>query len=101
MDLQKERAAFEAWLFKYYPKSELGVVYRPNENLYEHRQTQIRWIVWQAAKAQMVPINNTTIVAVERMVEQQVKASGITADVFRLDGEEILNAAVEAARGGK
>ena len=55
MDLQKERAAFEAWLFKYYPKSELGVVYRPNENLYEHRQTQIRWIVWLAAKAQAVP----------------------------------------------
>ena len=55
MDLQKEREAFEAWLFKYYPKSELVVVYRPNENLYEHRQTQIRWIVWQAAKAKAVP----------------------------------------------
>ena len=56
MDLQKEREAFEAWLFKYYPKAkELGIVYRPNENLYEDRQTQIRWIVWQAAIAQAVP----------------------------------------------
>ena len=55
----------------------------------------------KAVKAQTGPINNTTIVAVERMVEQQVKASGVTADVFRLDGEKILNAAVEAARGGK
>ena len=64
---------------------------------------------WQAAKALeakklegcvVVPINNTTIVAIEKMVEQQVEASGITEDVFRLDGEKILNAAVEAARGG-
>ena len=59
----------------------------------------------QAAKAHeaeklkgwvVVPLNNTTIVAIERMVEQQVEASGITDDVFRLDGEKILNAAVEA-----
>lgn len=49
----------------------------------------------------VVPVNNTTIVAIEKMVEQQVEASGITEDVFRLDGEKILNAAVEAARGGK
>lgn len=64
---------------------------------------------WQAAKAQeaeklkgcvVAPFNNTTIVAIEKMVEQQVEASGITEDVFRLDGEKILNAAVEAARGG-
>ena len=56
MDLQKERKAFEAWLFKYYPKAkELGIVYISNENLYEDRQTQIRWIVWQTAKAQAVP----------------------------------------------
>ena len=65
----------------------------------DHANDSLR--IWQAAKAQTVPINNTTIVAVERMVEQQVKASGITADVFRLDGEKILNAAVEAARSGK
>ena len=65
----------------------------------DHANDSLR--IWQAAKAQTVPINNTTIVAVERMVEQQVKASDITADVFRLDGEKILNAAVEAARSGK
>lgn len=60
---------------------------------------------WEMATTQLkgclvVPVNNTTIVAIEKMVEQQVEASGITADVFRLDGEKILNAAVEAARGG-
>ena len=54
--MDKERETFEAWLFKYYPKAkELGIVYRPNENLYEDRQTQIRWIVWQAAKSQAIP----------------------------------------------
>lgn len=67
------------------------------------------WSMWKRAVNHMqkklegcvvVPLNNTTIVAVEKMVEQQVEASGITADVFRLDGEKILNAAVEAARGG-
>lgn len=70
----------------------------------------LSWRMWQAAKALeakklegcvVVPANNTTIVAIEKMVEQQVEASGITADVFRIDGEKILNAAVEAARGGK
>ena len=75
------------------------------ENPYENSDTALAFNLfkkgWQAAKAQTVPINNTTIVAVERMVEQQVEASGITADVFRLDGEKILNASVEAARGGK
>ena len=68
-------------------------------------QLNYGWEVWQAAKAHeaeklkgwvVVPLNNTTIVAIERMVEQQVEASGITDDVFRLDGEKILNAAVEA-----
>ena len=53
MNIEKERKAFEAWLFKYCPKAkELGIVYRPDENLYEDRKTQIRWIVWRAAKAQ-------------------------------------------------
>ncbi|VXA55365.1 conserved hypothetical protein [Acinetobacter proteolyticus] len=81
-----------------------------NEIWWMKTQAHQLWQFWKAAKANeakklegcvVVPINNTTIVAVEKMVEQQVEASGITADVFRLDGEKILNAAVEAARGGK
>lgn len=93
--------------------------YVTDEKLFDHfvtengdivflkEQTRQMWSMWQAAKAQAVPegfvlmpVNNTTIVAIEKMVEQQVEASGITEDVFRLDGEKILNAAVEAARGG-
>lgn len=111
MDIQKEREAFEAWYCKNHTglkQSDLAKFrtlsgYSFSDSL----KINISWEAWQAAKAQAVPegfvavpINNTTIVAVERMVEQQVEASGITADVFRLDGEKILNAAVEAARGG-
>ena len=99
MDLQKEREAFEAWFESRYDAHFMQ--FALDLDMYVDKHTQTCWEAWQAAKAQMVPINNTTIVAVERMVEQQVKASGITADVFRLDGEKILNAAVEAARGGK
>lgn len=83
-------------------------IYKPFhlDQISEREQCFKAWMagrVFEARKLEdciMVPINNTTIVAVEKMVEQQVEASGITADVFRLDGEKILNAAVEAARGG-
>ena len=56
MDIQKEREAFEAWLFKeYLGAKDFVIVYRPDENIYEHRPTQARWEAWQAAKAQAVP----------------------------------------------
>lgn len=56
MDIQKEREAFEAWLFKeYLGAKDFVIVYRPDENIYEHRPTQARWEAWQAAKAQVVP----------------------------------------------
>lgn len=59
MDLQKEREAFEEWLFKEYPDAkDFMIVYRADENIYEHRQTQVRWEAWQAAKAQAVPDTN-------------------------------------------
>lgn len=48
----------------------------------------------------LIKLNEKCIYAIEQEVEQQVEASGITADVFRLDGEKILNAMLEAARGG-
>ncbi|WHP06959.1 hypothetical protein QLH32_05695 [Acinetobacter corruptisaponis] len=48
----------------------------------------------------LIKLNEKCVYAIEQEVEQQVEASGITADVFRLDGEKILNALLEAARGG-
>lgn len=79
-----------------------------NHQAWEHYEVSLNsWLVALHREKEklkgcvVVPVNNTTIVAIEKMVEQQVEASGITADVFRLDGEKILNAAVEAARGVK
>ena len=59
---------------------------------------------WQAAKAQAVPEgfvlikdDTKTVVAIERMVEQQVEASGMDSRrLERLDGWKIIEAAVKA-----
>ncbi|MDP7775870.1 hypothetical protein QWI49_12000 [Acinetobacter nosocomialis] len=63
--------------------------------------------VLEKAKAQavpdthlVVPRNREVVVAIEKMVEQQVEASGITSDVFRLDGWRILDAIQEASESG-
>jgi hypothetical protein len=66
-------------------------------------KTQAAWDSWQA-KAQAVPegfvlIKNDTktVVAIERMVEQQVEASGMDSRrLERLDGWRIIEAAIEA-----
>ncbi|MDC5100953.1 hypothetical protein NRA35_14095 [Acinetobacter baumannii] len=61
----------------------------------------------EKAKAQAVPDTHVVVprtrevvVAIEKMVEQQVEASGITSDVFRLDGWRILDAIQEASESG-
>ena len=59
---------------------------------------------WQAAKAQAVPEgfvlikdDTKTVVAIERIVEQQVEASGMDSRrLERLDGWKIIEAAVKA-----
>ncbi|MDO7424686.1 hypothetical protein Q5X52_01465 [Acinetobacter baumannii] len=48
----------------------------------------------------VVPRSREVVVAIEKMVEQQVEASGITSDVFRLDGWRILDAIQEASESG-
>lgn len=66
------------------------------------------WFVFERkAKAQAVPDTHVVVprtrkvvVAIEKMVEQQVEASGITSDVFRLDGWRILDAIQEASESG-
>ena len=92
MDFQKEREAFEAWVI---------------ENVAEGRSMSWGdwlWKAWQAAKAQAVPEgfvlikdDTKTVVAIERMVEQQVEASGMDSRrLERLDGWKIIEAAVKA-----
>lgn len=61
----------------------------------DHANDSLR--IWQAAKAQAVPeLTDKMIVAIESEVENQLKASAIDADPFRLDGEKIWYAALEA-----
>ncbi len=68
----------------------------------DHANDSLR--IWQAAKAQAVPEgfvlikdDTKTVVAIERMVEQQVEASGMDSRrLERLDGWKIIEAAVKA-----
>ena len=61
------------------------------------------WKMWCASAQRegykLVPLqpSNNTIVVIERKVENQLEASGIDADPFRLDGEKIYKAMIGAA----
>ena len=59
-------------------------------------QINFGWKVWQAAKAGAPILTTKMICAIERTVENQLEASGIEEDPYRLDGEKIWNAAIEA-----
>lgn len=64
---------------------------------YSIGEAQAAWSAWQAAEAQSVlELTDKMIVAIESEVESQLKASAIDADPFRLDGEKIWYAALEA-----
>lgn len=86
-----------------------------DEQLFEHvvdgdavlwfkEQTRQMWLMWEKAQAQAVPEgfvlikdDTKTVVAIERMVEQQVEASGMDSRrLERLDGWKIIEAAVKA-----
>ncbi|HAV5444144.1 hypothetical protein N3K59_18930 [Acinetobacter baumannii] len=128
-DLNKEREAFLN-AFQYYKgrrdiifSHEHELFMTRSNNPSEVAQKEIsnmnsRWDAWlrcakhrdaelEKAKAQavpethiVVPRTKEVVVAIEKMVEQQVEASGITSDVFRLDGWRILDAIQEASESG-
>ncbi|RSP91869.1 hypothetical protein EA716_16720 [Acinetobacter baumannii] len=84
------------------------------EDLFDiYHRVNSGWAMWKKAvsfmreKAQavsggyvVVPKIKEVVVAIEKMVEQQVEASGITSEVFRLDGWRILDAIQEASESG-
>ena len=88
------------------------IIFRPSVNAFDSNYLSARfidninwgWSSWQAAKAQAVPEgfvlikdDTKTVVAIERMVEQQVEASGMDSRrLERLDGWRIIEAAVKA-----
>ena len=103
MDLQKEREAFENHLKKM-GKTDNETFSKNEDDSYQMDIIHFGWKIWQAAKAQAVPEgfvlikdDTKTVVAIERMVEQQVEASGMDSRrLERLDGWKIIEAAVKA-----
>lgn len=107
MDIQRQ--AFQEWYIANHHDGDI----HPNQQLLEWSEkggfyfassVEDLWEAWQAAKAQAVPEgfvlikdDTKTVVAIERMVEQQVEASGMDSRrLERLDGWKIIEAAVKA-----
>lgn len=104
MDINKEREAFES-VFTEAKGWDLTFIM----GCYQNIETLRAFAGWQAAKAQAVPEgfilikdDTKTVVAIERMVEQQVEASGMDSRrLERLDGWKIIEAAVKAQEPAK
>ena len=94
MDIQKELESFKTvaiakgWSID-------GETTQTNYRFYT-LTTNSGWEMWQAAKASVPTLTNKMICAIEATVENQLEASGIEEDPYRLDGEKIWNAAIEA-----
>ena len=114
MDIQKEKDLYLKELLEreVISKDEFDdIEYIPEVNSFHSNYLSVRfiekidfgWSAWQA-KAQAVPEgfvlikdDTKTVVAIERMVEQQVEASGMDSRrLERLDGWKIIEAAVKA-----
>lgn len=71
-------------------------------SFYNNEQTNWMYQMWLSSKNRqgykLVPVqpSNDTIVAIERKVEEQLEASAIDADPFRLDGENIYKTMIGA-----
>ncbi|WP_313043962.1 hypothetical protein [Acinetobacter sp.] len=103
MDIHKEREAFEKHASKFFTDSKEA--FKTNGDQYLYDEVIWMWDCWiERAKAQAVPEgfvlikdDTKTVVAIERMVEQQVEASGMDSRrLERLDGWKIIEAAVKA-----
>lgn len=91
--MSKQREEFEAW---YEEKIGKSICFKTYDNSYLRRDTDEAWQAWQQAQKVAVPNpTNEMICAIEREVENQLVASGINQDPFRLDGEKIFNAMIE------
>lgn len=101
MDIQKKREAFEklSEIAEILKNKTIKFVEKTNKYYSYHYSVEYlngAWMAWQA-KAQAVPeVTDKMIVAIESEVENQLKASAIDSDPFRLDGEKIWYAALEA-----
>lgn len=100
MDIQKKEEAFGKWFATRYPNIQKTIDLNSDHESIVFRNNQSE--AWQEAKAQAVPeLTDKMIVAIESEVENQLKASSIDADPFRLDGEKIWYAAIESQEPAK
>ena len=72
-----------------------------SENPYKNKDTRLAYGLfkkgWQASAGRKPKANRKIVVAIERMVEQQVEASGMDSNrLERLDGWTIFDAMIEA-----
>ena len=109
MNIEEQRKAFEEFyktkiLTKDYEIEMIDQLteFHVDTGLYEYVRMQTAWETWIASANRegykLVPLqpSNETIVAIERVVENQLEASAIDADPFRLDGENIYKAMIGA-----
>ncbi len=96
--MDKQREKFEAWL-KDCNKHVYDVYkdgYSSSDNV-ENMCVEWAWSAWKQAQKSAVPEPTKEVIcAIENTVEDQLIASGITSDPFRLDGEKIYKAMIEA-----
>lgn len=98
MNFDNERKAFEEWA----AFNGMGLYIFQSLGKYANGDTEAAWQAWLASANRegykLVPLQPTTkiMVAIERKVEEQLEASAIDADPFRLDGENIYKAMIGA-----
>lgn len=73
-------------------------------NQYDELTDQLMWEAWQYSASRegykLVPTQprDSIICAIENKVQEQLDASAISADMFRLDGEKIFDAVMRAMK---
>lgn len=95
--MKTEREFFEEWHNKEYADK---LEWDSKKEEYKDYIDEVMWQTWQASAQRegykLVPLQppNEVIVAIEKKVENQLEASGINQDPFRLDGETIYEAMI-------
>ena len=97
--MKTERELFTQWVKKEHPHIFNGAE-QGNDRF--RMDIDFMFMSWQASSNRegykLLPITPTDemIVAIENKVQEQLDASAITADMFRLDGERIFESLINA-----
>ena len=97
--MKTERDLFREW----YENAYHEIINILPSGQYASLRQQHSWDAWTASAQRegykLVPLqpSNEVIIAIEKKVENQLEASGINQDPFRLDGETIYEAMIGGA----